>query len=73
LDRVKQLVSEGKLYVQKGRALQLFATRTECLAAVTAAIEALTIADYAETVQLTWDVADVYGVRIEGVGWYLKL
>jgi len=33
----------------------------------------LMMSQYAETVELTWDVADVYGVQIDGEGWYLKI
>ena len=31
------------------------------------------MAAFAHTVQLTQDVADVYGVKIDNAGWYMKL
>ena len=36
-------------------------------------IASLTIGSFAETVQLGLDEADVYGVKREGRGWYVKL
>ena len=38
------------------------------------AIDGLTVKDFVKTVQQTWDVVDVYGLRRrDGAGWMLKL
>ena len=36
-------------------------------------IRELKLSSFAETVELTWSVADVYGLKLEGCGWYLKV
>jgi hypothetical protein len=37
------------------------------------AIERLTVDNFYRSVELTYDVADEYGLEIEGTGWYIKL
>lgn len=37
------------------------------------AVTMLTVANFAQTVPLTRDVCDVYGITINGAGWYIKL
>jgi hypothetical protein len=73
LDRIKTLVRENKIYIQRKRALDFFPTLSEALDVATSALLDLKTSDFAHTVQLTWDVADVYGVRIDDAGWYLKI
>lgn len=77
LSRVKALAREGKLFVQRTRALESLAVErggyAAAMAFVARAIEALGEHDFVETVHLTWDVADVYGLRFEDAAWYAKL
>ena len=73
LDRVKDLVREEKLFVQKTRALDGFQTKEEAYAAIASVLLGLDQRDFAHTVELVWDKADVYGVTYEEAGWYLKL
>jgi hypothetical protein len=74
LTRVKALAAkDGGLFIQRTRALDFFETFGDAVRAARAAIAGLGEAQFSSTVTLTWDVADVYGVRIEGHGWYLKL
>lgn len=73
LDRVKQLAREGRLFLQRTRALDFFPTRQEAFRVVVEIIGALEVSMFAYTQKLTFDTADVYAVRIEGAGWYLKL
>jgi len=76
LDEVKKLVAAGAFIVQRGRALDaLIPPRTyqEAVEFVAAAVQALTVQHFHQTVHLTWDVADVYGLNFAGDGWYIKL
>lgn len=74
LSRVKALAkAKGGLFIQRTRALDYFASLSEALETARQVIRDLTINSFAHSVQLTYDVADVYGVRIDGSGWYLKL
>jgi hypothetical protein len=62
--------------VMKGRALDLLVpplTYTAALGFIAAAIQMLTLENFYKSVHLTYDVADEYGLSIEGVGWYIKL
>ena len=62
--------------VMKGRALDLLVpplTYAAALGFVAAAIQMLTVDNFHKSVQLTYDVADEYGLKIDGVGWYIKL
>jgi hypothetical protein len=61
------------LFIQRERALDFFATPGETYSRVRRVIGEMTELDFAETVSLTHDMADVYGVRSEGAGWYLKV
>ena len=67
------MVAGGQVFVQVGRAASFFATRTEAIATAKSTIAGLSERDFAETVTMTWDVCDVYGVLVLGAGWYLKL
>ena len=76
LDEVKKLVAAGDFMVMKGRALNLLVpplTYGQALAFVAAAIQMLSVDNFHKTVQLTYDVADEYGINIQGTGWYIKL
>lgn len=62
--------------VMKGRALELLVpplTYAAALGFIAAAIQRLTLDNFYRTVQLTYDVADEYGLNLEGVGWYIKV
>lgn len=76
LDEVKQLVAAGDFMVMKGRALDLLVppfTYAAALGFIAAAIQMLTVDNFHKSVQLTYDVADEYGLTIDGVGWYIKV
>jgi hypothetical protein len=76
LDEVKKLVTAGDFMVMKGRGLALLVpplSYVEATGFIAAAIQMLTIDNYHATVQLTYDIADEYGLNIEGTGWYIKL
>jgi hypothetical protein len=76
LDEVKKLVAAGDFSVMKGRGLSLLIpplTYEEAMGFVAAAIQMLASDNYHATVQLTYDIADEYGINIDGTGWYLKL
>jgi hypothetical protein len=72
LATVKKLVGDGRVAVTHS-ACDLFPSRTEALVTVCAAIEGLRGTDFAHRSQLALHEADVYGVRIDDRGWYLKL
>ncbi len=73
LDRVKTLVANDKVFIQRTRALAFFASREAAEEAVRRTVSALTQRSFAETIVQTYDTCDVYGVRWEGDGWYLKI
>jgi hypothetical protein len=73
LSQVKQLAAEGKLFVQRTRALDFFSSLKEALTVARKVLVELELPSFAYTEKLTYDLADVYGVRIEDGGWYLKL
>ena len=76
LGEVKKLVAAGAFMAMKGRGLSLLVpplTYVEAMGFVAAAIQLLTVDNFHGTVQLTYDVADEYGINIDGTGWYIKL
>lgn len=76
LDEVKRLVAAGKLTVMRGRALNLLVppmTYAGAVGFVAAAIQLLSVDNFHSSVSLTYDVGDVYGLNVDGVGWYIKL
>lgn len=76
LDEVKKLVAAGDFMVMKGRALNLLVpplTYAEALGFIAAAIQMLSVDNFHQSVQLTYDVADEYGLNINGTGWYIKI
>ena len=73
LDCVKTLVADGKVFIQRNRALVFFADREAATRAVQQVISGLTLRSFAETKTQTYDTCDVYGVRWGDEGWYLKI
>jgi hypothetical protein len=73
LKRVKDLAKKRRLFIQRTRALDFFTTLSEALQAARTTLLELELTNFAHTVKMTYDVADVYGVLTEGEGWYLKL
>ena len=76
LHEVKRLVAAGDFMVMKGRAFDLLVpplTYAAALGFIAAAIQMLTVDNFHKSVQLTYDVADEYGLNIDGVGWYIKV
>jgi len=55
------------------RALRFFPTRAACLQAARATVAVLTVRDFVETLHQNPDLCDVYAVKQEGKGWYVKL
>ena len=72
LERIKSLVAADCIHIH-GKVYENFSTRTEARIRTKEVCGALTVNEFAETVELTWDTADVYGVRFRDGGWYLKL
>ena len=74
LERVKSMVEAGQFMIQQGRArVFLGGSFQEARAAMKGVIADLSLRNFSHSVQLTWDMADIYGVRFRGGGWYLKL
>ncbi len=75
LNRVKTLAAApGGLFVQDTKASANFSSLVEAIVVVKATIGELTVRQFADTQTLTWDIADVYGVKMaDGKGWYLKI
>jgi hypothetical protein len=61
LDRVKALVVAGRFMIQEGRALAFLGTYKEATASMREVIANLSTKNFSNSVQLTWDMADVYG------------
>lgn len=64
---------QGRLYVTVGRASSFFSSRFVAERAARQVIAALTPGQYVHTENLMTGPADVYGVDIDGTGYYLKL
>lgn len=74
LARLKSLAAQKNgLFVQRTRALAFFGSLEEAYETARTTIAALNMAAFAHSVELTQDVADVYGVRLGVAGWYLKV
>ena len=73
LERVKELAAQEKVFIQRTRALDSFDSLKTAFAAIRDVLLNLSEENFSHTVQLTWDVADVYGVVFREAGWYLKL
>ncbi len=73
LERVKRLSADGKLFLQRTKALDSFESPRAAYEFAQETIRDLTERSFVESMQHTYDVMDIYGVRIETMGWYLKL
>ena len=74
LESVKTVAArEDGLRFSLTRALRFFPTRAACLLAARSTVAALTLRDFVETKHQNPDVCDVYAVKMEGKGWYVKL
>ena len=73
LERVKELVAQGKVWLSRRRALDMFDTPREAHAFAARVTALLTIDHFSETVQLSVDKADIYGIHVDDCGWYVKL
>jgi hypothetical protein len=72
LERLKELVAADKVHIH-GKVFENFATPGEARTRTKEVCMSLSTDEFAETVTLTWDTADVYGVRFRDSGWYLKV
>ena len=72
LERLKALVVADRMHIH-GKVYENFGSRIEARTRTKEICMALTVDQFAETVELTWDKADVYGVVFRERGWYLKL
>ena len=70
--RVRELASEGTYRVE-GSENQHFVSPKEARDFAKARLCALENAQFAKCERLTNDWADVYGLSVDGCGWYLKL
>lgn len=71
LENVKALAASGKLVLTKTKAEKSFPDPATAMATARATIGDLTERQFAETLKQV-DICDVYGVRINGSGWYPK-
>lgn len=72
IDRVKELAASGKMIMTESKALASFPTFDAAAAAANAVIAGLHQGIFAETLIQTTK-CDVYGVKLNGKGWYLKV
>jgi hypothetical protein len=70
--KVKDLGGRGQILVAH-EICDAFPTRSEAVATLAEVLEDLRLADFARTDELQHCLADVYGVVVDGAGWYLKL
>lgn len=73
LPQVKELAADGRIFIQRTRALAFFDTLNAAMVVAREVIDGLSEMSFAHSTQMTWDVADVYGVRLKEHGWYLKI
>jgi hypothetical protein len=74
IGRVKQMVEDGQFMIQQGRALVfLGGSFKDARSAMREVVAELSLENFSHSDQLTWDMADIYGVRYRDQGWYLKL
>lgn len=76
LDEVKRLVTAGKFSLSRTRAQDfLIPPRTlrEARRYVAAALQSLSVENFEKSMQLRDDMSDVYGLNVDGTGWYIKL
>lgn len=73
LERVKALVAQGNIWLSRKRAMDMFDTPREAHAFAARVTAMLSVDHFCETVQLSQDKADVYGLTVDDCGWYVKL
>lgn len=73
LQTVKSLAKADQFVVGAGRATTFFDDAATARAAIRQAIATLTALNFAHTAQLPSGLFDVYGLRHDEGGWYLKL
>lgn len=59
--------------MRKTSALDFFSTPNDAYEAARCAIADLDVGQFCDTEQLVVDLADVYGIELDGRGWYLKV
>jgi hypothetical protein len=72
LAEIRGLAARERLVLTHA-ACDYFSTRSEALDWIHGVIAELRVADFAHSVELEVHTADVYGVVVDGCGWYLKL
>ena len=73
LERIRELTRERKIWLSKSRAMNSFDGPKAAYEFAARVTELLAVEHFSETVTLVWEVADVYGIRIDDAGWYIKL
>ena len=53
--------------------MDLFDTPNEAIAFAKRLTRLLEVENFSETLKLSTDTADVYGIEVDGTGWYVKL
>lgn len=71
--QVQELAGAKRIWVQKTRAADFFLTTSDAIRVAREVVMALTNDDFSHSTQLTVDLCDVYGIVIDGDGWFLKL
>ncbi len=66
-------MAEGRFTLSQTRALDFFPSFDEAWTAAQTVIAGLRERNFSGTRPLATDVADEYGLRFRGAGWYLKL
>jgi hypothetical protein len=74
MNEVKAMAARAEgLLLSRTRAVAFFPDADTAYAIARETIAGLSISNFSRTVRLERDVADVYGVRMDGRGWYIKL
>lgn len=55
------------------RAAAFFPTKLDAVRTAMEVLEKLSVSNFVETKAMTQDTCDIYGVLIDGQGWFLKL
>ena len=72
LTQIKQLAADDHLLLTR-RGCEYFETGAQAILEVKRLIANLTLGDFSQTAQLAKHLADIYGIKRDGAGWYLKL
>jgi Motility quorum-sensing regulator, toxin of MqsA len=74
LERVRAMVAADSFLIQQTRAQMFIGGKYEdSRREMQTVVAGLSTKNFSHSQTLTWDVADVYGIRFRGGGWYLKL